>query len=99
LVYRPNENKTYEAEPLPISFTHDQYVGDKLDYVAHSKTESRWEIKDFMDFIKNQNLQLVCKMDRQFILSNKKNQIPVDKDAIIKNKVVSPQYYDSIVPL
>jgi hypothetical protein len=60
----------YEAEPLPISFTHDQYVGDKLDYVVHIKTESRWEIKDFMDFIKIQNLQLVCKMDRQFILSN-----------------------------
>jgi hypothetical protein len=35
LVYRPDENKTYEAEPLPISFTHDQYVGDKLDYVVH----------------------------------------------------------------
>jgi hypothetical protein len=28
-----------------------------------------------------------------------KIRIPVDKDAIIKNKVVSPQYYDSIVPL
>jgi hypothetical protein len=53
LVYRPDENKTYEAE-YPISFTHDQYVGDKLDYVVHiPKTESRWEIKDFMDFIKN----------------------------------------------
>jgi hypothetical protein len=47
------KTKTYEADPLPISFTHDQYVGDKLTYVAHSKTESRWEIKDFMDFIKN----------------------------------------------
>jgi uncharacterized protein YfdQ (DUF2303 family) len=35
-------------------FLHDQYVGDKLDYVVHiPKTESRWEIKDFMDFIKN----------------------------------------------
>jgi hypothetical protein len=53
------KTKTYEADPLPISFTHDQYVGDKLDYVAHiPKTESRWEIKDFMDFIKIQNLQV-----------------------------------------
>jgi hypothetical protein len=64
------KTKTYEADPLP-SFTHDQYVGDKLDYVVHiPKTESRWEIKDFMDLLKIQNLQLVCKMDRQFILSN-----------------------------
>jgi hypothetical protein len=28
------KTKTYEAEPLPISL-HDQYVGDKLDYVVH----------------------------------------------------------------
>jgi hypothetical protein len=35
------KTKTYEAEPLPISFTHDQYVGDKLDYVVYPK-KSRW---------------------------------------------------------
>ncbi len=29
------KTKTYESDPLPISFTHDDYVGDKLDYVAH----------------------------------------------------------------
>jgi hypothetical protein len=47
------KTKTYEADPLPISFTHDQYVGDKLDYAAYiPKTESRWEIKDFMTSLK-----------------------------------------------
>jgi hypothetical protein len=51
--------------------------------------------KDFMDFIKIQNLQLVCKIDNSFYPTNK-IRIPVDKDAIIKNKVVSPQYYDSV---
>jgi hypothetical protein len=40
------KTKTYESDPLPISFTHDQYVGDKLDYVAHiPKVESRWDIR------------------------------------------------------
>jgi hypothetical protein len=28
------KTKTYESNPLPISL-HDQYVGDKLDYVVH----------------------------------------------------------------
>jgi hypothetical protein len=37
--------------------------------------------------LKIQNLQLACKMDRPFILSNHKVRIPVDKDANIKNKV------------
>jgi hypothetical protein len=41
------KTKTYEADPLPISFTHDQYVGDKLDYVAHipkQKADGRLKI-------------------------------------------------------
>jgi hypothetical protein len=93
------KTKTYESEPLPISFTHDQYVGDKLDYVVHiPKTESRWDIKDFIDFIKNpkstvgmQNGQTI-----HFYPTNK-IRIPVDKNSIIKNKVVAPKYNDSIV--
>ena len=92
--------KAYESEPMPISFTHDQYVGDKLDYVAHiPKVESRWDIKDFINFIKNpkstvdmQNGQTI-----HFYPTNK-IRIPVDKNAIIKNKVVNPKYNDSIVP-
>ena len=94
------KSKTYESEPLPISFTHDQYVGDKLDYVAHiQKTESRWELKDFIDFIKNpkstiglQNGQTI-----HFFPTNK-IRIPVDKNTIIKNNVIPAKYHDSIVP-
>ncbi|GIZ07339.1 DUF2723 domain-containing protein [Flavobacterium sp. UMI-01] len=92
--------KTYESDPLPISFTHDQYVGDKLDYVAYiPKTESRWELKDLLEFIKNpkstiglQNGQTI-----HFFPTNK-IRIPVDKNAIIQNKIVASKYNDSIVP-
>lgn len=92
--------KSYESDPLPISFTHDQYVGDKLDYVAHiPKIETRWNIKDFLDFIKNpkstvglQNGQTI-----HFYPTNK-IRVNVDKNIIIKNKVVNPRFNDSIVP-
>lgn len=92
--------KAYESDPLPISFTHDQYVGDNLDYVAHiPKIDTRWNIKDFIDFIKNpkstvglQNGQTI-----HFYPTNK-IRVPIDKNAIIKNKVVNPKYNDSIVP-
>ena len=92
--------KAYESEPLPISFTHDQYVGDKLDYVAYiPKIDTRWDVKDLIDFIKNpkstvdmQNGQTI-----HFYPTNK-IRIPVDKNIIIKNKVVSVQHHDSIVP-
>ncbi|HEX9152227.1 MAG TPA: hypothetical protein VF842_09105, partial [Flavobacterium sp.] len=94
------KTKTYESDPLPISFTHDQYVGDKLDYVAHiPKVESRWEVKDFISFIKNpkSTVEMQNGQTIHFYPTNKL-RIPVDKNVIIKNKVVSAKYNDSIVP-
>ncbi|MFV5691654.1 DUF2723 domain-containing protein [Flavobacterium sp. LT1R49] len=94
------KTKTYESDPLPISFIHDEYVGDKLDYVAHiPKVESRWEVKDFISFIKNpkSTVEMQNGQTIHFYPTNKL-RIPVDKNVIIKNKVVSAKYNDSIVP-
>jgi len=94
--------KSYEADGVPITFTHDQYVGDKLDYAVHSpKTENRWDIKNLLEFIGSDDPQTLIEMGNgqkiHFYPTNK-IRIPIDKETIIKNKVVSPQYYDSIVP-
>jgi hypothetical protein len=92
--------KTYKSDGLPISFTHNEYVGDKLDYVAHiPKTEARWDIKDLIAFIKNpqSTVDLQNGQTIHFYPTNK-IRIPVDKNAVIKNKVVSSIYNDSIVP-
>lgn len=94
------KTKTYESDPLPISFKHDEYVGDKLDYVAYiPKTESRWEIKDFINFIKipKSTIEMQNGQTIHFYPTNK-IRIPIDKNTIIKNKVVATKYYDSIVP-
>jgi hypothetical protein len=91
--------KSYESDPLPISFTHDEYVGDKLDYVAHiPKIETRWDVKDLISFIKNpkSTVQMQNGQTIHFYPTNK-IRIPIDKNTIIKNKVVSPKYNDSIV--
>lgn len=94
--------KAYESEPMPISFTHDQYVGDKLDYAIHNpKTENRWDIKDFLNFIAMDDPRTILEMNNgqkiHFYPTNK-IRIPVDKNTVIANKVVSPKFYDSIVP-
>lgn len=94
--------KTYESEGLPISFTHDQYVGDKLDYALHNpKTENRWNIKDFINFIASGDARTIIEMDNgqkiHFYPTNK-IRIPIDKNVIIQNKVVNPAQNDSIVP-
>jgi len=92
--------KTYKADGLPISFTHNEYVGDKLDYVAHiPKTEARWDIKGLIDFIKDSRstIELQNGQTIHYYPTNK-IRIPVDKNAVIQNKVVNPIYNDSIVP-
>ena len=94
--------KAYESEPLPISFTHNQYVGDKLDYTVHKPlTEDRWDINSFIKFISDDDPRTVISLDNgqkiHFFPTNK-IRIPVDKQAVIANKVVSPKYKDSIVP-
>lgn len=94
--------KTYEADGVPISFTHDQYVGDKLDYAVYNgKTEARWNIKDLIDFIRSDDPRTTVEMQNgqkiHFYPTNKV-RIPIDKNTIVQNKVVAPKYYDSIVP-
>ncbi len=94
--------KTNKAEGLPISFTHEQYVGDKLDYAIHNpKTENRWNIKDFINFIASDDARTIIEMDNgqkiHFYPTNKV-RIPIDKNVIIQNRVVNPVHNDSIVP-
>jgi hypothetical protein len=92
--------RTYESAPMPISFTHNEYVGDKLDYVACiPKTESRWEIKEIIDFIKNPKSVITLKNEQIIhFFPTKSIRIPVNKDKVIKNRIVDPKVNDSIVP-
>ncbi|MEO0059628.1 MAG: hypothetical protein RLZZ312_1275 [Bacteroidota bacterium] len=93
--------KAYESEPMPISFTYDQFNGDKLDFsVFTNKTEERWNIKDFINFLKLKDDRATYTLDSgikiQTCLTNK-IKIPVDKNVVIANKVVNSKYNDSIV--
>lgn len=94
--------KTYESDGLPISFSHNEYVGDKLDFVVYNpKTEARLPIADFMKFIKSTDPRSMMELPNgqsiHYFPSNK-IRIPVDREAVIQSKAVAPQYYDSIVP-
>ncbi|HMI07639.1 MAG TPA: DUF2723 domain-containing protein [Flavobacterium sp.] len=96
------KRKSYASDGLPISFTHDQYVGDKLDYVFHNhQTDNRWSIKDFISFVSSDDPQTKVQMQNgQYVhfYPTNKVRIPIDKESVIKNKVVDPKYNDSIVP-
>ncbi|EKT3957917.1 glycosyltransferase family 117 protein [Flavobacterium psychrophilum] len=94
--------KAYESEPVPISFSHKDYVDGKRDYlVFDQKTEERLDVKEFFDFVSSDDPRTLIEMKNgqkiQFYPSNK-IRIPVNKNNVITNKIVSPKYNDSIVP-
>lgn len=96
------KSKAYDSDPLPISFTHDQYVKGKRDYMFFQElTKERIDIKQFIDFIKSDDERTLFTIPRSgqkihFYPSNKVH-IPVNKETVIKNKVVNPVLNDSIV--
>jgi hypothetical protein len=94
--------KTYKSDGLPISFTHNQYVGDKLDYIVERKTtDERLDIKQFIEFVKLEDPRAMVELKNgqaYHCYPTDKIRIPVDKAAIIANKVVPAKDYDSIVP-
>jgi len=82
--------KAYKSEALPIHFTHNQYVGDKLDFVIERKTtEDRLDISKFLEFIAFDDPRTMVEMQngqKYHFYPTDKIRIPVDKNAIIKIK-------------
>ncbi|CAM4430144.1 DUF2723 domain-containing protein [Flavobacterium terrigena] len=92
--------KSNKSDALPISFTHDQYVGDKRNYcLFDERTTDTLDLGLTLDFLKDDRSKREMK-NGQFVhfYPSEHLKIKVDKQNIIKNKVVSPKYYDSIVP-
>lgn len=94
------KRKTYKSDGLPISFAHNEYVGDKLDYVAYiQKTDTRIDLKQLLGFIKDPRTTVEMQNGQSIhFYPTDKLMIPVDKNAIIQNRVVASKSYDSIVP-
>lgn len=96
------QRKTYESEPLPISFTYDQYVQGKRD-VIYIMEDPRLKGKSIelgkaLDFIKDDDPRTkITRADNASYLPVRNLYMVVDKDAVIANKVVDPDEYEQIV--
>ena len=92
----------YDSKPLKIRFDHKQYAGNKLYYAAVSPViEDRVDINSVMDFIASDKPETRVEMSNgEFIvrIPSNKIRVPIDKNTIIKNKIVSEKYYDQILP-
>ncbi len=94
--------KTHKSDAIPTNFKHSQYAGGKRDFIIYSpRTESRMDIKDFMKFIALEDEGAKAELNSgekvNFYPTNK-IRVNVDREAVIKNKVVPERLYDSIVP-
>ncbi|MXN91258.1 DUF2723 domain-containing protein [Flavobacterium sp. Sd200] len=94
--------KAYDSDPMPISFTHEQYQPGTRDYMLFiQNTEARWNIADYLKFIKSDDQRFKRELNNGHFINfypTNKIRVNINKDEIIKNKVVAPAQYDSIVP-
>lgn len=95
------KSKAYESNPLPITFTHDQYVQGKRDVIylmEDPRLKGSVELKQALDFVKDDDKRTKLEQaDYAAYIPSKKLFFVVDKAAVIRNKVVDPQDYDKIV--
>ncbi|MEH6537112.1 MAG: DUF2723 domain-containing protein [Psychroserpens sp.] len=109
------KRKAYDSDPIPSQLTHEQYRFGTRDYISKFElTEDPMLIKDFMDFISNDDPKYSLKygMERRGedptgypkqlldanYLPTSNIRVPVDKATVLKNGVVQPKDADKIEP-
>jgi hypothetical protein len=94
--------KTHNSEPIPSSFNREQYKGSIRDYSLFvERTEEPLLLSEILQFVSLDDERAKISLDsgnKVNYFPTKKVIYPIDKNTIIKNKVVNPKYYDSIVP-
>lgn len=94
--------KTHDSEPIPSSFTREQYKGSNRDYSLFvERTEEPLLLSEVLKFVALDDERAKITLDsgnKVNYFPSKKVIFPIDKNTIIKNKVVNPKLYDSIVP-
>ncbi|MGB0176196.1 MAG: DUF2723 domain-containing protein, partial [Owenweeksia sp.] len=92
----------YEAPPVPLSFTHDQYKQGTRDVVFYQQRPGvgRWKVEDFIRWIKSDSpttrIQSAGGKDLQYY-PTKKLRINIDKQQVLANNVVSDKDTSRIV--
>ncbi|WP_410880997.1 DUF2723 domain-containing protein [Myroides sp. DW712] len=94
--------KAYDSEPLPIKFTHDQYVGNKRDAILiNPQTEQRFDLSLLLDVVRSDDQrtkQITEAGTTLYFIPTNKFSLPVDSTIIAKNNIVSPHLRDQVLP-
>ena len=106
------KRKAYESDPIPSSLIHEKYRHGTRDYIIIEViSDSIWDIKNLINFITNDKNKYKILLDLQgYDTSSMRTQdvnsnflptenirIPVNKDNVLKNKIVDAKKSDLIV--
>ena len=96
------KRKAYNSEPVPFSFTKEQYIQGTRDYVLFDKSANSQgvyvNVKDAINFVAdNNNTRMMSNQKMMSYFPTDKFSIAVNKDEVIKNGVVPASLKDSIV--
>ncbi|WP_394747356.1 glycosyltransferase family 117 protein [Spongiimicrobium salis] len=106
--------KAYNSEPIPSQLTHEKYrLGSRDVILFQGLTESRWDIKDFMNWIDSDKPQTKIKYHLQkqgadvsqypestldlVFYPTNKIRIPVNKENVLKSGIVKEKDADLIL--
>lgn len=95
------KRKAYDSDPLPISFTPDQYRQGTRDAVyVVEQTRQPFELKELIDYVASDDPRsktIPGYNERIDNIPTKNFYITVDSSIIRKEKVVSPGFYPQVV--
>ncbi len=96
------KKKAYESKPIPFSLKEEQYIQGTRDlvYVLNDPRLKREyvDLREAMRFVADDNpATKLSQADNAAYIPKKKIAFKIDKEAVIRNKVVRPQDYDKIV--
>ena len=100
------KRKTYDADPIPSQLTHEQYRTGSLDVAYHIANpilkDSVMDIRSFINWLGSKDTRTQIDLDEDGIpekyYPTNKLRIPVDKEAVLKNKIVPLKDSAKIVP-
>lgn len=95
------KRKAYESAPLPISFTHEQYSGDRDVIYLIDRNKQAIDLKKAIDFVASDDVrtkQIPEYSERICYIPGRKFTLKVDSATVMNNNVVSPEKASLIEP-
>ncbi len=89
------KRKAYDSDPVPFSWSHEQYVQGTRDYVpfVQRPVKEPVNLRDIMEFIKSDspNTKVASQSGTTMdYFPSKKVYVPVDREQVLRSGVVAP---------